>query len=87
MTIELVVDILGWVGALGLLLPYFLVSTGRIKGDSVSFQLSNLVGSFLLVVNSLYYGALPSVAVNLVWIAIGCGMLFRIKRGSRDDQL
>ena len=87
MTIEIVIDILGWLGAIGLLLPYFLVSVGKIKGNSVSFQMSNLVGSFLLVINSLYYGALPSVAVNLVWIAIGCGMLFRIKRGTESEQL
>ncbi len=87
MKIELLVDILGWVGALALLTPYFFVSIGKIKGNSVSFQISNLAGSFLLIVNSLYYGALPSVAVNLVWIVIGCAMLVRIKRGSRDDQL
>ncbi|MBV1908360.1 MAG: hypothetical protein KUG78_03505 [Kangiellaceae bacterium] len=77
---EFVVDLLGWIGALALLLPYYFVSIGRIDGKSKSFQLSNLVGSFLLIINSLYYGALPSVVVNLVWIAIGSTMLFKMAK-------
>ena len=31
----------------------------------------NLVGAILVLANSLYYGAYPSVGVNAAWIAIG----------------
>lgn len=75
---EWIVDIMGWIGAFALLLPYYLVSIGKVEGKSATFQLSNLLGSILLVVNSLYYGALPSVLVNIVWIAIGMAVLFRM---------
>ncbi len=84
MSIELVVDLIGWLGALGLLLPYFLVSIGKIKGESRAFQVCNLFGSVMLVINSFYYGALPSVAVNIVWIAIGCAMLVKIQKDNRQ---
>jgi len=67
----LLMDISGWIGALLLLIPYFLVSTGKVGGKSKYFQLSNIFGSILLTANSFYYGALPSVFVNLVWISIG----------------
>jgi hypothetical protein len=31
----------------------------------------NLLGAILVLVNSSYYGAYPSVGVNAAWIAIG----------------
>jgi hypothetical protein len=76
----MVISILGWSGAGMVLLAYFLVSTKRLEGDSVVFQFLNLVGSALIIVNSLHYGALPSVAVNGVWILIAAYSLYRSRR-------
>ena len=70
MNLHLIIDILGWVGAVCLLLAYFLVSRKKLAGDSRNYQLLNLVGGALLTTNSLYYGAFPSVAVNVVWIGM-----------------
>ncbi|MCB9136530.1 MAG: hypothetical protein H6636_13980 [Anaerolineales bacterium] len=67
---QLIIDILGWIGAACLLLAYFLVSRKKLAGDSLNYQLLNLAGGGLLTINSLYYGAFPSVAVNVVWIGI-----------------
>lgn len=67
---RLLVDVVGWTGAAALLLAYVLVSTKRIEGDSVAYQFLNLGGAVLLIVNSFYYGAYPSVVVNVVWIGI-----------------
>ncbi|MCS7236098.1 MAG: hypothetical protein RMM30_09010 [Armatimonadota bacterium] len=64
------VDALGWVGAAALLLAYFLVSSRRVHGGSLLYQGLNAAGSLLLGANSLYYGAVPSAFVNLVWLAI-----------------
>ena len=77
---NLLIDILGWAGAATLLLAYGLVSTRKLEGDSPVYQTLNLVGSALLIVNSFYYGALPSVAVNFVWIGIAFLTLARRKR-------
>jgi hypothetical protein len=78
----LVVDLLGWIGAAALLLAYWMVSTRRAHGSAVSYQSLNLIGSVLVLVNSLYYGAHPSVAVNAVWIVIGLFALLTVRRDS-----
>jgi len=75
-----IIDIMGWVGAVLLLLAYALVSNRKLAGDSARFQLLNLSGGLLLAVNSGYHGALPSVAVNAVWIVIGLVALLSARR-------
>jgi hypothetical protein len=67
----LVVDVLGWVGVVALLSAYWLVSTQKAMGNSGMYQGLNLLGAILVLVNSSYYGAYPSVGVNAAWIAIG----------------
>lgn len=71
---------MGWLGAALLLLAYALVSNRRLAGDSVRFQLLNLSGGVMLAINSGYHGALPSVAVNAVWIVIGLAALLQARR-------
>ncbi|MGD2166100.1 MAG: hypothetical protein PVH50_11305 [Anaerolineae bacterium] len=71
-------DILGWVGAALLLGAYALVSTGELEGDSIAYQLLNLLGSALLIANSAYYGAYPSVGVNVLWIGIAAVSIVRV---------
>ena len=67
---EALVDIVGWIGAIALLVAYALISAQRVEGDSTSYQSLNLVGSVLLIVNTVYYRAYPSAFLNLVWGAI-----------------
>lgn len=74
---NLFIDILGWIGALALLAAYGLISTRRTEGDSPFYQILNLGGSGLLMVNSFYYGAYPSSGVNVVWVVIALYALGR----------
>jgi hypothetical protein len=78
---ELLIEIGGWIGTAALLLAYGLVSTRRLAGDSVPYQALNLVGGTLVLVNSFYHGAMPSVAVNVFWVAIGLFALSRVFLG------
>ena len=66
-----IVNIAGWVGMALLLGAYALVTAGRLPGTGLTFQLMNLVGGALLMVNSAWYGAWPSAVLNLVWVVIG----------------
>ena len=66
-----VINVSGWIGVAALLAAYWLVSMQKMTGDSRAFQGLNLVGAVLVLMNSLYYGAYPSVGVNAAWIAIG----------------
>jgi predicted membrane protein len=69
------IDYLGWLGAAALVTAYWLVSTRKTTGDSTRYQVLNLIGGALVLINSLYYGAYPSVAVNGLWVAIGASAL------------
>jgi hypothetical protein len=77
MTTTVIIDILGWIGAALLLSAYLQVSAGRWQGRTRAYQLLNLGGSLLFIINTGYHGAYPSVAVNIVWAAIAVRTLAR----------
>ncbi|MGB5874245.1 MAG: hypothetical protein WBH56_11030 [Bacteroidota bacterium] len=70
-------DIIGWVGAVAVLVAYFLVSAGRVTGNSVFYQSLNILGGACLILNTVYYGAYPSSGVNVVWVGIALYSLSR----------
>ena len=67
---KLLVDLLGWAGALLLLGAYGCVSFKKLRPDSIAYQIFNGLGSCCLVINTMFYRAYPSAFVNVVWIAI-----------------
>jgi hypothetical protein len=71
------VEIAGWVGAGLLILAYALASWERIAPRSLAYQLLNLAGSVLVLLNSACNHAIPSVAVNLFWMLVGLGAVIR----------
>ncbi|MEV0592530.1 CBU_0592 family membrane protein [Nonomuraea cavernae] len=77
---DLLLDVIGWLGAGLLVLGYGLISTSRLSGDSMTYQVINLVGSVTLMVNSAYNDAWPSAGLNLVWAAIGVVALVKLVR-------
>lgn len=70
----------GWAGAALILCAYLLLSMGRLTGQSVRYQAMNVAGGAGFVINGWWHGALPSAALNVIWIAIGTMALWRIKR-------
>ena len=79
---KLLIDGLGWIGAFSLIAAYFCVSFRKIAADCALYQFMNAVGSFLLIVNTVYYRAYPSAFVNIVWIAIAISARLRLKTRS-----
>jgi hypothetical protein len=85
--VDILITVVGWVGAALLLLAYGLTSTGRLAPEGVRFQSLNLVGALALTVNSGYHAAWPSAALNIVWIGIGAAALIRgARRGGEPTQ-
>ena len=80
MDTTLVINIIGWLGSAAVILAYILVSTKRLQGDSVTYQVLNLFGGIFLGMNTLYLGAYPSTIVNLLWIGIAIFAIVRAKK-------
>lgn len=78
MTFATVAAALGWVGTLLALSGYWAVSTGRIPGDGVTFQLLNVFGSLGLGVAAVGGKVWSAATLNAVWMAIGIGVLLQI---------
>jgi hypothetical protein len=70
-------DALGWIGAVCVVVPYALASVGRLAGTTTWYRVLNIVGGFLLMINTWYHAAFPSVIVNVVWTIIGVYSLTR----------
>jgi hypothetical protein len=82
---KLAVELIGWAGALLIIGAHALLSTGRLKSQSLSYHLMNILGAAGFVVNSGWNGALPSAAMNVLWIGIGGYALFKRRRPARDS--
>ena len=87
--VEIAVEVVGWGGAVLILLAYLLLSAGKLTGQSLLYQGMNVVGAAGFVVNGWWHGALPSAALNVLWLLIGAVASWRIlkKRGSSTSAM
>ncbi len=75
---KILIDTLGWMGTGFYLIAYILVSTRKVAGSAVSYQMMNLVGGITSSINTYYYHSLPAVAANLMWMGVA---MFALGRG------
>jgi len=68
---------------------YILVTVGRLTGQSAIFQWMNLVGAAGFLVNGWWHGALPSAALNLIWMLFAAGALWTLwkRKGSSTSAM
>ncbi|QKG70628.1 CBU_0592 family membrane protein [Erythrobacter mangrovi] len=78
--LDLIVEIVGWMGASLILLAYCLLSIGKMQATSPAYQWLNIGGAVGFIVNSGWNGAMPSVALNIIWFGIGITALWKLKR-------
>jgi energy-converting hydrogenase Eha subunit C len=78
--LKLFIEIVGWIGAVEVIIAYALNSSGKMKSDSVMFQVLNLTGAIFLIANTWYNAAYPSVVINIIWTVIAIVALIRIKK-------
>jgi hypothetical protein len=81
--VEIAVEIAGWAGATLILLAYLMLSAGKLTGQSIVYQGMNVVGAAGFIVNGWWHGALPSAALNVLWLMIGTFASIRILKRRR----
>jgi hypothetical protein len=81
MSMKSFIDVAGWSAALLILTAYGLLSFGKIQPRSWVYQVMNIAGAVGFIINCAWNGAWPSVALNVVWLAIGFYALRRNSRG------
>ena len=86
---QIAVEVVGWAGAVLILLAYLLLSAGRLTGQSLTYQLMNVFGAARFVVNGWWHRALPSAVLNVLWLGIGAFASWWIlkKRGSSTSAM
>ena len=76
--LEFAVEVVGWAGAVLILGAYLLITMGKVTGQSALYQWMNVAGAAGFIVNGWWHGAVPSAALNVVWMMIGGVALWRI---------
>ena len=66
-----IIEIIGWAGAILLLTGYYLIQTKKVDQDHTLYLSLNIIGSFCLLVNVWVHRAYPSVVTNFMWFIIG----------------
>lgn len=80
MTIDILMEVVGYAGGALILAGYFLLSAGRVSAKSVSYQAMNVVGALGFIANSGWHNAWPSAILNVIWVGIGVVALASIYR-------
>ncbi len=86
MSVELGINIIGWAGALALLIAYLLISSGKTHGKSYLYQGLNIFGCIGFIINTGYSGTLPSVGLNVIWLGIGLYTTIQIFKKSGETE-
>lgn len=75
---------LGWIGTVGTMGAYVMLTRGRWQATSVRYGVLNLLGGLLGAAGSTAYGAWPSVASNLVWAGVSLHSVLHTLRARRE---
>lgn len=78
MSEALIIESIGWIGAILVLYAYFLNSTNKVDSTNGYYQWLNLLGALCLILHTIYNNALPSAFVNIIWTIVAIYSLFRI---------
>lgn len=63
-----------------ILIAYVLLSLEKIEARSVTYQMLNVLGAAGFIINSGMNGALPSAALNVIWMGIGVYALWHMRK-------
>jgi hypothetical protein len=75
-------DVLGWVGAVGVLVAYGLLTIGRWQSSTLPYQATNAVCAGALLVWAISIRGWQSALLNAVWMLVGIVGIVRALRST-----
>lgn len=72
------VELLGWIGAIGLLIAFTLSSFGKMDNQGTVYHIINFACAGMLIYNAWMNQALPFVAINVFWVLVSTYTLIRL---------
>jgi hypothetical protein len=75
--------IIGLIGTAIVVIAYALFAAGKLKGDDWRYPALNILGTAGILYSLIYQYNLPSVVMQIIWIALSLVGLVRIVRGKR----
>ncbi len=79
-TINLIIDVTGWIATVLIVGAFALNSFGKIESSSKYYQFANLIGGIFFIINTIHHKAYPSAVVNIVWVIIAIVALLKLKK-------
>jgi hypothetical protein len=68
---DLIIDILGWIGSGMYLLAFALNSAKKVKSDSITYQGMNIFAGVVMTYYTFVHEAYSATALNSIWAIIG----------------
>jgi hypothetical protein len=81
---EILIEIMGWLGSAIVLWAYVMVSSDIVKFNKKIYQTLNLIGSIFLIVNTVFHKAYPSAFVNSIWVFIAIFALIKLRQSNKQ---
>ena len=75
------VDIISWTGVVFILLPFALLSIGKLRADGKLYNLMNIFGATLLGIGAYIGDAIPFVILEAIWVGAAVYGLVTSKKG------
>lgn len=76
---SIIVECIGWIGAIVVLIAFFMISTHRTDATKPIFYWLNIVGAVGLIIHTIYNSAFPSAFVNIIWVGVAVFSLMKLK--------
>ncbi len=81
---DLLINVIGMAGAAGLLLTYFLLSSGKLDNRLPPYHIMNFFSSLFLDIQAIHAGIIPFIVINTSWCIISIYALIRIHTNKRN---
>jgi len=86
-TIDLIYNITGIIGVGLIIITYFLLQAEKMKSNQLAFPLWNLIGGVLILISLIRFWNLPSVVMEVIWIAISLYGIWKVKTRDKGQKI